>query len=889
MVLSAQAFAQQTNTVLWKNDAFSVYSNGVVQAPFSAKILSPEHIVSDYKSQQHSAMPAVLDFKISINGQDNESPSGQDHHLVIHTHDAQQQSPVIVFGKPFDNVSASSGDDKLTQKTTIILRVDMRQVLKSMDENGYYTTYAGKKIYKADFKGVYVAGGTAPLSWDFDNLVNHPDIEMKDPDGDGIYELSLTLDPNSQEGNTAQDWTLAKKIEAFPLYHSPYPISDALYNLSLDEMINAVEPDSTFRTGKEWAGVWTRDISYSIILSMAHLQPNVAFKSLMRKVNGKKIIIQDTGTGGAWPCSSDRVIWAVAAWELYKYTGNQEWLATAYEIIRNTLAQDEVTIYDHATGLVKGESSFLDWREQTYPRWMQPADIFESECLGTNAVHFQANIVAGKMAALLGHKLEAARYNANAARIKKGINQYLWMPDKGYYAQYIYGRNYKTISPKAETLGEALCVIWDIADSAQQKKIVANTPEVAMGTPCIFPEISGIPPYHNNAVWPFVQTFWLWAAAKADHPKSVMKSIASIYRSAALFATNKENFVAQSGDYAGTQINSSNMLWSLSGNLSLVHKVLFGINFTTNGLSFHPFVPKELQGDRSLSGLRYHDAILNIKLSGYGNEIVSYKVDGKKVSTNYIIAKGLNGTHQLEIVLANKFKKPVVSQNIQPVIFAPETPTVHHANDHIYWSPVANAIKYDILKNGKIIFSTTDTIYQPKGQEYAEYSVAAIDKNNYTSFIAEPISIRTNSDDVHIYPMVDFAAPSQRNSKGFESKGFVEISLAENKEITIAATIKNAGWYAIDFHYANGNGPTNTENKCAIRTLTVDGKLPHTIVFPQRGKNEWSNWGFSNSVQFYLTPGLHKLALSYRPVDENMNEKINMALLDYIRLEKIKK
>jgi len=48
-------------------------------------------------------------------------------------------------------------------------------------------------------------------------------------------------------------------------------------------MIRAVEPDSTFRTGKEWSGVWTRDISYSIILSMAYLQPQVAKYSLLKK------------------------------------------------------------------------------------------------------------------------------------------------------------------------------------------------------------------------------------------------------------------------------------------------------------------------------------------------------------------------------------------------------------------------------------------------------------------------------------------------------------------------------------------------------------------------------------------------------------------------------
>jgi len=104
--------------------------------------------------------------------------------------------------------------------------------------------------------------------------------------------------------------------------------------MSVEEMIKAVEPDSTFRTGKEWAGVWTRDISYSIILSMAHLQPEVAMKSLLRKVNKKKRIIQDTGTGGAYPCSTDRMIWATAAWEIYKATGDKDWLQQAYIIIK---------------------------------------------------------------------------------------------------------------------------------------------------------------------------------------------------------------------------------------------------------------------------------------------------------------------------------------------------------------------------------------------------------------------------------------------------------------------------------------------------------------------------------------------------------------------------
>src|SRR5674476_1273005 len=137
-------------------------------------------------------------------------------------------------------------------------------------------------------------------------------------DGDGIYETTIILNETKKEKDLASSWKLTKDITAAPQYHSEYLISDVIYKMALEEMEKAIEPDSTFRTGKEWAGVWTRDISYSIILSMAYLQPRVAMNSLLRKVNSKKKIIQDTGTGGAYPISTDRMIWAVAAWELYK-------------------------------------------------------------------------------------------------------------------------------------------------------------------------------------------------------------------------------------------------------------------------------------------------------------------------------------------------------------------------------------------------------------------------------------------------------------------------------------------------------------------------------------------------------------------------------------------
>ena len=685
----------------------------------------------------------------------------------------------------------------------------------------------------------------------------------------------------SASAKTASDWNLSANIAAFPQYHSPYAISDAVYNMALEEMQKAIEPDSTFRTGKEWAGVWTRDISYSIILSMAYLQPKVARNSLLRKVNKKGKIIQDTGTGGAWPASTDRMIWAVAAWEVYKATGDRGWLNQAYAIIKSSLQDDLEVAYDSRTGLVKGESSFLDWREQTYPLWMQPVDIYESECLGTNAVHFQANTVLANMAKLLGDNTTAAKHSLMAERIKKGINRYLWMPEKGYYGQFLYGRNSLVLSPRSEALGEALAVLFGIASAEQQQQIISKTPVMDFGIPCIYPQIPGIPPYHNNAVWPFVQSYWALAAAKAGNERAVLESIGAIYRPAALFVTNKENFVAESGDYAGTQINSSNMLWSLSGSISLVHKLLFGIRFDNNGqLSFHPFVPYQLRGSRNLENFSWRNAVLSIDLQGYGNRIRSCTIDGK--AADPVIPAGLTGRHTISIVLADV--QPAAHPfNTVPPYTSPGYPVVSVAGGMLTWNAVPGAFSYKILLDGWQLGQTDKTTLKIPSATYAEYQVVAVDAKGVESFASEPV-VQLGKSNALMAEVEDALGGSSLSYTGFSGKGFVELSRTTNTSVSIPVNIPADGEYIIDLRYANGNGPINTENKCAIRTLSEGSKKLGVLVMPQRGKDDWNNWGWSNQVNASWRKGKHVLTISFEPYDENMNGEINAAMLDYVRV-----
>ncbi|WP_245586354.1 MGH1-like glycoside hydrolase domain-containing protein [Olivibacter sitiensis] len=862
---------------------YRIYHDRVIQGAFEAKANSAKEIVSNYHSLAAGYQSPNIVFKFSINGQDNEMPSGQDHNIVL-LPGKQYEIPLITFGKQYNDETEVPENVFLSDDEHFRVRLDMRPVFKEWEEQGFFTTYSGRKIYKEDFNGVYIAGNTAPLIWDFDNLVGHEELKLHDDDGDHIYEIDLRLKQQPlREGE--RRWELKADISELPAYESNYVLHNALYNLSLEEMLRDIEDDGTFRTGKEWGGVWTRDVSYSIILAIASIKPDVAKASLLRKVRNKRII-QDTGTGGSYPVSTDRVIWAVAAWELYLVTGDRQWLEDSYDIIKNSIDDDKVNAYNRQTGLVKGESSFLDWREQSYPRWMQSVDIYQSENLGTNMVHYQANKVLSHMARLLGRTEEGAVYANQAEAIKEGVNKHLWLADKGYFSQYLYGRTYLSKSVKSETLGEALSILFDVADEEQTASIMRYVPSVAYGTPCFFPQIALIPPYHNDAIWPFVQAYWGLAAAKAGHETNVLASIAAIMRPAALFLTNKENFSAKNGDYSLTQVNSDEMLWSLSGNLAMVYKVLFGMQFQEDGLAFSPFVPKALRGERILSGFPYRNATLNITLNGYGNKIKSISLDGKSLE-EALVPANIQGEHELEIVLSDtEFDETNV--NLLEDLTSPATPMVRYENGRIQWSPVEGAESYKVLKNGKISTIVKDFQVPITQTDYAEYQVIAVSQQGLESFASAPYVVYSKGLEI-VKEIEDYAPGRLDANKGYMGKGYVKTSTSENKQIAVPVTIPREGRYVIDIRYANGEGPINTDNKCAIRTLRNGDEFLGTVVMPQRGKDEWSNWGFSNRILVDLPAGEQVFKINYEePANRNMNIETNEATLDQLRIIRVK-
>ena len=194
-------------------------------------------------------------------------------------------------------------------------------------------------------------------------------------------------------------------------------------------------------------------------------------------------------------------------------------------------------------------------------------------------------------------------------------------------------------------------------------------------------------------------------------------------------------------------------------------------------------------------------------------------------------------------------------------------------------------IGWTVLKNQLFHFSLASysTAMEIDSKIYGSYQVIAIDNKGISSFASEPLEFIPMGAQI-VLEAEAFANKADHPYQGFSGEGFVELSITLNTSIDFEITVPKDGYYSIDFRYANGNGPTNTENKCAIRNLAVDKTKAGTIVLPQRGKGEWSNWGFSNSVMVKLKAGKHTVTLSYEPYNENMNGEINQAMLDQLRI-----
>jgi hypothetical protein len=482
-----------------------------------------------------------------------------------------------------------------------------------------------------------------------------------------------------------------------------------------------------FETGEKWHYVWTRDLSYAADLGLAMLDPQRVKNSLEFKLSPWRAgvpraaqvpgsedglqIIQDTGSGGSWPVSTDRVSWAFGAARVLDALPAAERAAfapRALKALSNTLESDRVAAYDKASGLYQGEQSFLDWRDQSYAAWIVDdlASMASAKALSTNVAHYKAITLASSLANEQGQHAQAARYAAWAGSLKQAINARLWIKEAGMYSSLTAGHFNGAAMHKFDWLGQSLAIVTGVADPARARQILARYPHGPMGAPVIYPQQLDVPVYHNRAIWPFVTAYGLKAATMTGNVSVADAAYDTLVRGAALNLSNMENLEWLSGQpllldeaqpkLIGPVINSKRQLWSVGAYLGMVIGDVFGVSATRTGIELRPFITAKLRREFlghgkliALHDLELHGKRMLVRIwlpdaeagNGY-YPVAEIRVDGvlsgpsmawDKLSANPAIdiklGKLVAGRQEITRVTADPYQE-------SPAVFGPREPSI---------------------------------------------------------------------------------------------------------------------------------------------------------------------------------------------------------------------
>lgn len=577
--------------------------------------------------------------------------------------------------------------------------------------------------------------------------------------------------------------------KSYPYIESNSPMFNALFSLAIEEtkenMVSTIYDSSfgqdrcdCFETGKKWNYVWTRDIAYSVNLGLASIDPVRSMKSLLFKVSNLRSsndlsaqIVQDTGSGGSWPISTDRVTWALGAVELIKYldgSNKRKFIDRAYIALKNTIEADREIIYDTKLGLYRGEQSFLDWREQTYPAWAKEnlSHIGMSISLSTNIAHF----VALKSLAIIAKEngKSSFKYDSWARELKRNINNHFWNTSRGLYSLMLPTfLNYSQVD-KFDLLGNSLAVIHGVTNSSAQSDLLDNYQMVDHGAPVIFPQDKDAPIYHNRAIWPFVTAYALKAAKSQNQIKVYDHLFESLVKGSALNLSNMENFefltlksYVFDADKSGPVLNSQRQLWSVAGFISAYLDGIFGKEISDDRISFNPLITSKMKSTLlsdsdtiELKNFKWKSKVLNVKIhlsaSLDSNKESYYLVSSVKLNGNSstfpIHHRKLKDQNQIDIYMDETDKNFNSITKNERNLFSPRVPSitgVAKVQNRIkvdFSNSDSSSLKFNVYKNGTIFKESlrSTSFYDLDIETTNCYSIEAEDFRN-KSFHSEPV------------------------------------------------------------------------------------------------------------------------------------------------------
>ena len=548
-------------------------------------------------------------------------------------------------------------------------------------------------------------------------------------------------------------------------------------------------PCHCFETGEKWPYVWTRDLSYSVDLGLWRYDAARSRNGLLFKLSGVRAKgvpqglypMQDTGSGGSWPISTDRVVWFLGARHLLD---DKAFADKVWQVLNDTLTQDREYAFDARMDLYRGETSFLDWREQTYPEWTKDNVVFigQSYALSTNVMHYEALQLAARMAAQRGDP-RAKQYAAQADALKHAINAHFWRADRGMYMSYTGGDGLPVEA--YDLLGLSLAITSGVADAERARSSLAQYPAWPAGSPVIWPERADQPIYHNRAIWPFVSAYALRAARKINDPTRIAFEIESIMRGAALAGSNMENYElatqathVDDGKLSGPVVDSKRQLWSVAGYLDMVTEGVFGLE--ADG-KIEPKLPASLVpmlfGTRDAITLQLPDRRITLKRPQHAQ-------------SNLLVADKVDRDGQDIVVTLKAIKGPALPLRTDAPLYAPATPVAPRVErDGDKWRVEVDGDRGVLYVDGRRFGDVANTWTLPPSSARRCLRVTRLGKDGIESLPSLETCVGDASQVTGTWPRT-WEAP-------------------------------HAGRYRVWFDYANDHGPINTGVTAAVKRVVI--------------------------------------------------------------------
>jgi hypothetical protein len=749
--------------------------------------------------------------------------------------------------------------------------------------------------------------------------------------GSRRFDLSTSF-PQRDDG--PQRRTVTEGSHGRPYIATGDTKSDALFAVAVDDArLDAVTTikDSSynngnpiscncFETGEQWHYLWTRDLSYALDLGLAGFDPKRAVESLLFKTSairkgvpvpaelgdGSRQIVQDTGSGGSWPISTDRTSWALGAERtLANLTGidHDTFAQRALDALRGTLEADRLAAFDPRDGLYGGEHSFLDWREQTYAPWIVEnlSAMAAMKGLSTNIVHFRAMTLAATLARQQGQAALAQRYDGWAEALKTAIARAFWDEKAGLYATYVSADANPFQIAKYDLLGNDLAIISGIADAARARRILSQYPFAPYGPPVVWPQAPGEFVYHNRAQWPFVTAYTLRAAAQSGHVAAADRSLDALVRGATLHLSNMENLEWLTGKSKfddGPAINSRRQLWSVAGYLGAVTNTIFGWQPGLAGVRVAPFLTshaRRLFGNvptARLSRLRFAGRDVEIALTlpsqaadGAVYPVRSITLNGKPAPRVLTAGQLGAGTNHIVVTfgaprrsMATVTEAPAVStlSHDDARAFMPRTPTISVEETSelvrvvIKPSRQSAPVSYSVLRDGKIVGRAIPSLeWVDRGRDRNLtncYSVVArFTASGIASQPSAPACVRGTAAQTITIDDPRLSGDARRLAAG-DGVAVPTLQLGQGQKLTIRdIQVAQPGTYAVSFMYNNHIGPLNTGITNAVKRLTIAdaGSSRQAVVQMPHIAPEGALHPVRSSTRAYLTlrPGSYRLEL----------------------------